>query len=45
MLLKLRAAQMKQRIKEGKPDEKRHKFATNILRDAVRVPRTTHYMG
>jgi len=45
LLLKLRSAQMKQRIKEGAPDEKRHTLATNILRDAVRVPQTTNYMG
>jgi carbon-monoxide dehydrogenase iron sulfur subunit len=45
VLRKLRAAQMKQRIAEGSPQEKRHQLAANILEAAVRVPRTLHYMG
>ncbi|MEJ2166411.1 MAG: 4Fe-4S dicluster domain-containing protein [Desulfobacterales bacterium] len=45
VLRKLRAAQMKQRIAEGSPQEKRHQSAANILEAAVRVPRTLHYMG
>lgn len=42
---KLRANQMKQRITDGAPAEKRHQLAENIRKDAVRVPRTVHYMG
>jgi Fe-S-cluster-containing dehydrogenase component len=42
---KLRGTQMKQRIEEGSPDKKRHQLASNILRDAVRIPRTAGYMG
>ena len=42
---KLRAAQMKQRIAEGTADSKRHQLALNILNEAVRIPRTTNYMG
>ncbi len=45
ILRKLRGTQMKQRITVGTPDEKRHQLAANILNDAVRVPRTLHYMG
>lgn len=43
--LRLRAAQMKQRITEGSPEQKRHKLAANILKEAVRIPRTAGYMG
>jgi Fe-S-cluster-containing dehydrogenase component len=43
--LKLRGAQMKQRITEGSPDEKRYQLAMNMLQAAVRVPRTPNYMG
>lgn len=42
---KLRGEQMKQRIEEDSPDKKRHQLASNILRDAVRIPRTAGYMG
>ena len=42
---KLRGTQMKQRIEEGSPDKKRHQLASNILRDAVRIPRTAGYLG
>jgi len=42
---KLRAFQMKQRIAEGSPGKKRHELAGNILKDAVRIPRTAGYMG
>ena len=43
--LKCRAEQMKQRIEEGAPAEKRLTLAVNIREAAVRVPRTTGYMG
>jgi len=36
---------MKQRITEGSPAQKRHQLAENIRKEAVRVPRTVHYMG
>lgn len=42
---KLRGAQMKQRMAEGAPAEKRHRIATTIRDTAIRVPRTTNYMG
>jgi len=42
---KLRGQQMKQRQTEGKPAEKRHKLASAILKEAVRVPHTANYMG
>lgn len=42
---KLRGLQMKQRVEDGLPEEKRHRLALNILKEAVRVPRTTGYMG
>jgi hypothetical protein len=42
---KQRGAQMKQRIAGGSPEEKRHQLAVNILKDAVRVPRTAGYLG
>lgn len=42
---KLRAVQMKQRIMEGLPEEKRRQLADNILNAAVRIPRTAGYMG
>ena len=45
ILHKLLAAQMKQCITEGSPDDKCHTFAVNILKKAVRVPRTAGYMG
>jgi len=40
-----RGIQMKQRIDEDAPDEKRHQLALNILEKAVRVPRTPGYLG
>lgn len=40
-----RGIQMKQRIDEGSPCGKRHALAANILEQAVRVPRTTGYLG
>ena len=42
---KQRNVQMKQRIREGAPDDKRHRLAVNILEKAVRVPRTPGYLG
>lgn len=45
ILRKLRAAQMKQRITEGSAEDKRHALAVNILKEAVRIPRTAGYMG
>ena len=42
---KLRGQQMKQRIEEGSPAEKRYRLAANILEQAVRLPRTAGYMG
>jgi carbon-monoxide dehydrogenase iron sulfur subunit len=42
---KLRGTQMKQRITEGSPAQKRHQLAENIRKEAVRVPRAVHYMG
>jgi Fe-S-cluster-containing dehydrogenase component len=42
---KLRSQQMKQRHTEGRPDQKRRHLAENLLNEAVRVPRTTNYMG
>ncbi|MCP4022081.1 MAG: 4Fe-4S dicluster domain-containing protein [Desulfobacteraceae bacterium] len=42
---KLRSQQMKQRQTDGSPDQKRHKLAAVILKEAVRVPRTANYMG
>lgn len=42
---RLRGMQMKQRMAHGPADEKRHRLAQNILKDAVRVPRTAGYMG
>jgi len=42
---KLRASQMKCRIAEGSPGDKRHERALNVLGGAVRVPRTVGYMG
>ncbi|GEM_PF-161131 len=43
--LALRAGQMKHRIKEGAPAEKRIALAGRVLDEAVRVPRTAAYMG
>ncbi len=43
--LKQRGIQMKQRIAEGSAEDKRYKLAVNILKDAVRIPRTTGYLG
>jgi len=43
--LTLRAQQMKHRIKEGSPQEKRLALAEKVLDEAVRVPRTAAYMG
>ena len=42
---KLRGIQMRQRITEGTPEDKRHHLAANILNNAVRIPRTAGYMG
>ena len=42
---KLRGIQMKQRITQGNAEDKRYALAANILKDAVRVPRTSGYMG
>jgi len=42
---KQRANQMKQRSVQGSPDSKRHNLAVNILGQAVRVPRTSGYLG
>jgi len=42
---KLRGQQMKQRVAEGPPARKRLTLARNVLREAVRVPRTVGYMG
>ncbi len=42
---KLRALQMKQRIAEGTPEQKRYQLAANVLDAAVRVPRTAGYLG
>ncbi len=43
--LRCRKDQMKQRITEGDPDEKRYRLARNLLDESVRVPRTIAYMG
>jgi len=45
ILRKLRGTQMKQRQKQGRPDQKRRGLAKNVLKDAVRVPQTVNYMG
>jgi Fe-S-cluster-containing dehydrogenase component len=42
---KLRGLQMKQRVEKGSADDKRRTLARNILKSAMRVPRTTGYMG
>jgi Fe-S-cluster-containing dehydrogenase component len=42
---KLRGEQMKQRQSQGTPEEKRRGVAEALLKSAVRVPRTLHYMG
>jgi len=42
---RLRGIQMKQRMTEGSPEDKRHGLAKNILDGAVRIPRTAGYMG
>ena len=42
---KQRGVQMKQRIAEGTPEEKRHQLALNLFESAVRVPRTAGYLG
>jgi Fe-S-cluster-containing dehydrogenase component len=43
--LNCRTNQMKQRITDGKPVEKRLALAVNVMESAVRVPRTVGYMG
>ncbi len=43
--LKLRAAQMKHRSKEGSAEAKRYRLAAEVSKTAVRVPRTAGYMG
>jgi carbon-monoxide dehydrogenase iron sulfur subunit len=40
-----RKIQMKQRIPEGQPQQKRRRLALNVLKQAIRVPRTPGYMG
>jgi Fe-S-cluster-containing dehydrogenase component len=45
VLRRLRGQQMKQRSREGSADDKRHALSVAILENAVRVPRTTGYMG
>ncbi len=45
VMRKLRGTQMKQRQKEGRPDQKRRELAKNILESALRVPQTANYMG
>ncbi len=45
ILRKLRGTQMKQRISDGSPAEKRNQLAENLRENAVRIPRTVHYMG
>ena len=42
---KQRAQQMKQRSTKGSPRSKRHELAVNILNQAVRIPRTSGYLG
>lgn len=42
---KLRNQQMKQRISQGTPEEKRIRLAEKIMGTTVRVPRTAGYMG
>ncbi len=42
---KQRAQQMKQRSSDGTPSAKRHNLAATILEQAVRVPRTSGYLG
>jgi Fe-S-cluster-containing dehydrogenase component len=42
---KQRGIQMKQRITEGAPEDKRYQLALNLLEGAVRIPRTPGYMG
>ena len=43
--LRCRKDQMKQRIDQGGPEEKRLSLARNIHSETVRVPRTVAYMG
>lgn len=40
-----RKDQMKQRSKTGEPEEKRRALALEVLKGAVRVPRTAGYLG
>ena len=40
-----RKDQMKQRSKTGEPEEKRRALAVEVLKGAVRVPRTAGYLG
>jgi len=42
---KLRGVQMKQRLKQGRPDQKRWELAKNIFKNAIRVPQTANHMG
>jgi len=42
---KQRAQQIKIRTQKGSPADKRHALAANILAQAVRVPRTSGYLG
>ncbi len=45
ILRKLRGTQMKQRQAQGLSNQKRRRLAQNILKDAVRLPKTVNYMG
>ena len=43
--LRLRGQQMKHRIADGSPEEKRSTLAEKVLGETARVPRTAAYMG
>ena len=43
--LKCRKDQMKQRSKEGSPQEKRRSLAVAVMEGAERIPRSPNYMG
>ena len=45
VMRKLRGTQMKQRQAQGFSNQKRRNLAQNILKDAVRLPKTVNYMG
>ena len=42
---RLRKEQMKHRIKDGSPTDKRLALAKQVMQEAVRIPRTVAYMG